>query len=50
VVADQREVPLELNDAGQLALLPGAADRFGGRLIYNEHVVSMGVTGRAEQG
>src|SRR3954452_3952962 len=40
VVGDEREVALELDDAGQLAaFVPGATDRFGGRLVDGEHAV-----------
>jgi len=50
VVRNQREVPLELDNAGQLAaLVPGAADGFGGGLIDGKHAVSLGVGGRAGQ-
>ncbi len=34
----------QLNDGGQLSpVLPGKADRFGGRLIHDEHAESLGL-------
>ena len=51
MVADQREVPLELDNAGQLAaLMKGAADRFGCGLVDGEHDFSLNLAGRAGQG
>jgi len=38
VINDQREVPSELHDAGQLAaMLDGMADGLGGGVIDGEH-------------
>ena len=46
MISDEREVPAQLDDAGQLAaLLPGAADRGGGLLIDDEHARSLGRPG-----
>ncbi len=37
-------MPTQLDDGGQLApVLPGPADRFGGRLIHDEHTESFGL-------
>jgi hypothetical protein len=44
VVGDERKVPAQLDDAGQLAaLFPGPADRRGGLLVNDEHARSLGV-------
>jgi hypothetical protein len=41
VVGDEREVPAELDDAGQLTtLVIGAADGFSGDLVHGEHAAS----------
>src|SRR3954471_19068271 len=41
VVGDQREVPAELDDGRQLAaFVIGAADRFGGGIVDDEHADS----------
>ncbi len=38
VVGDEREVPAQFNNAGQLApILAGLANRKGGHFIYGEH-------------
>ena len=40
IVRQQREVPAELDNAGQLAaVIDGAADRFGGGFIDGEHAL-----------
>src|SRR5271157_5181303 len=44
IVTDQREVPAQLNDGGQLAaLVQGVADGIGGRFIDGEHQPISGI-------
>ena len=49
VINDQREVPSELHDAGQLAaMLDGMADRLGSGVIDGEHGNTLQQAGRTD--
>ena len=50
VVGDEREVPAQFNNAGQLApILAGLANRKSGHFIYGEHGRSLDRPDRQEQ-